>query len=96
MDREKLKDQAREFWSSALGEDVAVNDDTDYFERGGHSFMATMIIARLNAAYGARLPLRVLFDNPRFTDFVAATAQEIENSRNADPATDHRSAVTST
>lgn len=74
---ETLSARARTIWEEALG--VEVERDTDFFEMGGHSFMAMRIIAKLDEACGARIPLRSLFDNPRFADFVVAVDQELSH-----------------
>jgi len=58
----------REVWQAGLGVDIA--DDTDFFDAGGDSLAAIRIIAAIDAAYGARVPLRVLFDTSRFDEFV--------------------------
>lgn len=75
MRREEIEHHARLIWSKALG--VEVNDDTDFFDAGGHSFLALQIIAELDAAYGTGLPLRVVYENWRFDDFVAAVISEM-------------------
>jgi acyl carrier protein len=50
-------------WSELLGvDDIALDDD--FFALGGHSLMATRIIARIEEQFGARLSLRDLFEGP--------------------------------
>ncbi|MGY0055409.1 phosphopantetheine-binding protein [Streptomyces sp. LZ34] len=66
----RLRAHAEEIWRDVL--QVEINDDTDFFDFGGHSFVALRIIAMLDDRHGIRLPARVLFENPRFGDFVAA------------------------
>ncbi|WP_444543745.1 amino acid adenylation domain-containing protein, partial [Nocardia concava] len=41
-----------------------VGADDDFFELGGNSLNATQVVARLGAALGARVPVRVLFEQP--------------------------------
>lgn len=50
-------------WSELLGVDEIGLDD-DFFALGGHSLMATRIIARIEEQFGARLSLRDLFEGP--------------------------------
>ncbi|MFI9322644.1 phosphopantetheine-binding protein [Kitasatospora aureofaciens] len=57
-------------WARVL--DVEVDDSTDFFEAGGHSFAAMRITAMVDDAFDMRTPARLLFDNPRFGDFVTA------------------------
>lgn len=74
MLNDDLTAHARQVWRDALGVDV--DDTTNFFEAGGHSFMAVRIIAKIDEAQGTRIPLRLLFDNPRFDHFVQAVADE--------------------
>ena len=43
-------------------DDIGLDDD--FFALGGHSLMATRIIARIEEQFGARLSLRDLFEGP--------------------------------
>jgi acyl transferase domain-containing protein len=50
-------------WSELLGiERIGVHDD--FFEIGGHSLMATRVLARISDTFGVRLALRDVFDAP--------------------------------
>lgn len=70
MNPNTLERTARDTWKEVL--EVDIEDSADFFEIGGHSFMAMEIIARLDAEYGTRIPLRLLYDNPCFCDFTRA------------------------
>ncbi|HYH79361.1 MAG TPA: amino acid adenylation domain-containing protein, partial [Longimicrobium sp.] len=71
-------------WREVLGAD-AVGTDEDFFALGGHSLMATRVIARVREAFGVELPLRAFFDAPT----VAALARAVSSLRGpgAAPAT---------
>lgn len=45
--------------------------DDNFFEIGGNSLLAISVISKIKSQYNADLELRVLFDNPRITDFSA-------------------------
>jgi acyl carrier protein len=63
-------------WSNLLGlEQVGVNDD--FFHLGGHSLMATRIIARVHSELGVRVPVRSLFSAPTIRQFARAIVQQI-------------------
>jgi amino acid adenylation domain-containing protein len=58
-------------WMEVLGvERVSVNDN--FFDAGGHSLMATQVIARVRATFGVTLPLQTLFASPTIRDVASA------------------------
>lgn len=81
MASDELTVRIGSIWERGLG--VPVGGDTDFFDAGGDSLAGMRIIAAVDEAAGTRLRLRVLFDNSRFDDFVAAVRQEIELSARA-------------
>ncbi len=54
-------------WSDVLGVN-RVGIDDDFFDLGGHSILATRVIARVNDQTGVELPLRRIFAHPRLVD----------------------------
>jgi len=68
-------------WSELLGvDDIGLDDD--FFALGGHSLMATRIIARIEEQFGARLSLRDLFEGPSIRQLAAkVAAQAASNGR---------------
>ena len=71
-----MRDQLRSAWADIL--QTAVDNDTDFFDAGGTSLAAMQIVARLDAVYGTQVPLRMIFDHPRFDDFVNAAAATLQ------------------
>jgi hypothetical protein len=63
-------------WTELLGIDgIGIHDD--FFALGGHSLMATRVLARVDASLGVRLALRDVFDAPtihRLAERIAAAA----------------------
>ncbi|GIP58449.1 non-ribosomal peptide synthetase [Paenibacillus woosongensis] len=50
-------------WEEELGlEQIGVHDN--FFERGGHSLKATILIARINKEFGVDIPVRGIFQYP--------------------------------
>ena len=67
-------------WSELLGvDDIGLDDD--FFALGGHSLMATRIIARIEEQFGARLSLRDLFEGPSIRQLAAKVAAQASNGR---------------
>jgi amino acid adenylation domain-containing protein len=61
--RTPVERQVAAVWSEVLGMDgLGVHDN--FFDRGGHSLMATQVMARLQAIYGVELSLREIFEAP--------------------------------
>ncbi|HLN62680.1 MAG TPA: amino acid adenylation domain-containing protein, partial [Symbiobacteriaceae bacterium] len=44
----------------------------DFFDLGGHSLMATRVVARVRDCFGQDVPVRVLFEHRTLAEFVAA------------------------
>lgn len=78
-----LTQQVSEIWAAVLGRPV--DEETEFFAAGGDSMMAMRIIGRLSADHGIKLPLRLLFDNPRCGEFAVAL-DEFLRVRQADAA----------
>ena len=50
-------------WEELIGAEME-GPHENFFERGGHSLMATRVLSRLTAVTGVRLTLRDIFDAP--------------------------------
>ncbi len=69
--RTPAEEMMAQIWTDVLKvERVGVEDN--FFEMGGHSLRATLIVTRVEAAFGMHLPLRAIFDNPTIAGLVAA------------------------
>ena len=52
-----------EIWAEVLGMET-VSVDANFFALGGHSLLATQVLSRVEQAFGAKLPVRALFEHP--------------------------------
>jgi len=69
-----VEEALAEIWSDVLGHAEPGATD-DFFELGGHSLIAVQVIARIEAAFGLRLPLRALFEGPTLREMAARVAE---------------------
>lgn len=74
-EREPLRAQVRARWIDALGHD-GFDDDSDFFEIGGHSLLIAEIMADLGVLAGRRLSLRLFFDHPTVNELTDALASD--------------------
>ncbi|ATB38937.1 non-ribosomal peptide synthetase [Cystobacter fuscus] len=66
--RNELETYLSEVWAEVLKvERVGIHDN--FFDLGGHSLMATQVIARVRDRFQRELPLRSLFQYPTIADF---------------------------
>nr|WP_083885364.1 non-ribosomal peptide synthetase [Nocardia thailandica] len=67
-------------FAEVLGID-RVGADDDFFALGGNSLVATQVVARLGAAIGDRVPVRVLFETPTVAALAVAIESRIRDGR---------------
>ncbi|WTL34041.1 amino acid adenylation domain-containing protein [Nocardia sp. NBC_01503] len=68
-----------EVFAAVLGVETVGADD-DFFELGGNSLSATQVVARLGAAIGARVPVRLIFDAPTVAGLAEYLSQQRDSS----------------
>ncbi|HSF40221.1 MAG TPA: amino acid adenylation domain-containing protein [Thermoanaerobaculia bacterium] len=57
-------------WAEVLGlEQIGATDH--FFDRGGHSLLASRVMSRLRSTFGIEMPLRALFEAPMLADLAA-------------------------
>jgi acyl carrier protein len=71
--RTLVEEALAEIWAEVLGlERVGVSES--FFDLGGHSLLIMRLLTRVGAAFGVRLPIRMVFTGPT----LEAMAEEIE------------------
>ncbi|HEV7216779.1 MAG TPA: amino acid adenylation domain-containing protein, partial [Chloroflexota bacterium] len=78
--RPPVEEMLARIWEDVLGIERA-GDDDDFFALGGHSLVATRVVARVRQTFDVELPLRAIFDDSR----LGALARRIEQARGAGP-----------
>jgi acyl carrier protein len=75
--RDPIEQRLCVIWQQVLDiERVGVEDN--FFELGGHSLHATQLASRINQAFGANLPLRMLFDGPTVARLARRIAEQAD------------------
>jgi acyl carrier protein len=59
---DELTDMIRATWAGVL-EHSDFDDDNSFFTVGGHSLLASKVIARLGRRLGRRIPMQLIFDH---------------------------------
>ena len=59
-----------QLWMDVLG--TPVTPGSDFFDLGGHSVLIIELTSRLNELLRASVPLDLVFDYPRLSDFCRA------------------------
>ncbi|HEU4594350.1 MAG TPA: phosphopantetheine-binding protein, partial [Pyrinomonadaceae bacterium] len=63
-------------WAEVLGrERISVRGN--FFELGGHSLLATQVCSRVQRAFGARVPVRKLFESPTVEEFARVVSEVV-------------------
>jgi acyl carrier protein len=77
MPRTPVEEAIAGIWSDLLGvEQVGVYDN--FFDLGGHSLIATLLISRMREVFQLELPLRSLFEAPAVAELAELILQDPE------------------
>jgi len=74
----ELECAVADMWAKALKVE-RIGRNHGFFQIGGHSLLAAMVISEVRSRFGVELPLRVLIEN----DTIASFAREIASARSA-------------
>jgi hypothetical protein len=77
MHDDRIAAQVKQVWENVLGTDV--DAETNFFEVGGHSFLAIRIVALLDQSLPEPTPLATVFDHPVLGDFTDAVTQRLRS-----------------
>ncbi|MEQ8966355.1 MAG: amino acid adenylation domain-containing protein [Azospirillaceae bacterium] len=69
-----LRDRLEAIWREILVLDRAIDDRESFFEIGGHSLAASLVLFELGVETGIEYPVRLFFRNPRLGDLADALA----------------------
>lgn len=76
VQRDELRSLVAPVWARVLEREV--DDATDFFDAGGHSFLAMRLTAALDQLLPVSVLINLLFDYPRLGDFLRAVAAKME------------------
>jgi len=80
-----LMPRVRELWTQMLGT-APETDDDNFFDLGGHSLLAIQLVLAAEEAFGVRIDVVEMFDNPRVGAFCALVERKLTQSHPAGPA----------
>ncbi|UCH97465.1 MAG: amino acid adenylation domain-containing protein, partial [Candidatus Aminicenantes bacterium] len=70
--RDTVEKRLAELWSGVLGiETHLIGIDSNFFQLGGHSLKATILIAKVHKTFNVKLPLAEVFKTPRIRELSA-------------------------
>ncbi|MFB9902340.1 acyl carrier protein [Allokutzneria oryzae] len=73
---EEVIEHVREVWSEVLGH-TDFDNETSFFEVGGHSVKATLMLIKLRRRVGVLLPVRQVFDHPTIQELAVVVESRI-------------------
>jgi amino acid adenylation domain-containing protein len=74
-------------WEALLG--VPIARESHFFHIGGHSLMATRIVARVRELWNVTLPLKTLFEHPTLAEWAAVVDRTVQDSNGEYPVGAH-------
>jgi amino acid adenylation domain-containing protein len=72
--RSDLERQIAAVWEEVLGVTRPIGVDESFFDLGGHSLVASRLVAALRERLAVPVPLRLIFESPTVADMAAALA----------------------
>jgi amino acid adenylation domain-containing protein len=83
--RTPLEELVAGIWRTVLKVD-RVGADDNFWNLGGHSLIATKVLARVRDTFGIDLPLQSLFTTPQLAEFAAAVGEGVLAAQSEDAA----------
>jgi tyrocidine synthetase-3 len=79
----QIQEKLVEIWSRVLGiEDQRISIDSDFFQLGGHSLNATVVISKIHKVLNIKLPLVELFNSSTIRGLSTVIAEAAETRHN--------------
>ncbi|WP_327418637.1 phosphopantetheine-binding protein [Streptomyces sp. NBC_01233] len=76
MTPDELTDRVRTIWTEVLGRSD-FSDSDSFFESGGHSLLASKVMARLGRSVGVRLSMQLIFDHRTVEQLAGAVYAQV-------------------
>ncbi len=73
-EQDSVEEAIAGMWAEALGVDE-VATDRNFFDLGGHSLIATRVVARIRETYRVELPMRLMFEGRTVAQLAEAVRQ---------------------
>jgi len=80
MPRHEIDEKLVEIWSDVLGISSGISIDDDFFQSGGHSLKASILVSRIYRELGVKIPLVTVFQEPtirKLADLISGSQQTV-------------------
>ncbi len=78
MNTEIIKEEIRKIWEEILESEEPVENDESFFEIGGNSMLATLVIEQINEKYSLSLELNDIYENNTVEEISEYVSEKVQ------------------
>ncbi|UCH92156.1 MAG: amino acid adenylation domain-containing protein [Candidatus Aminicenantes bacterium] len=78
--RDEIERKFVEIWANVLGlQPGIIGIDSDFFNLGGHSLSATILVSKIHKQFNVKIPLKEIFKSPTIRELAAILKESVKN-----------------